>query len=370
MPKIKRGSVEEEEITGQNDDDVESCSPAVKSKKLKRINNQLFTVPIKLVERGINNFSNYWPATGTSSFNGGSNLVSERVDNNKPPLLKSSRGRAQVLPKKFSDSVMHPWKKEKPGCCDDLGDCSVDSKYVQDVNLKRGESSAPLNDIYLVKKSKSKNQLGFQLKNIILEPHSTSRSSVTSVNEGVSCVSPMLEGDGKMNVYAGMRKPEKEKVVEKKADFYGPSDFLKGDIVWAKCGKNFAAWPAIVIDPLLQAPEAVLRACVPGTLCVMFYGYSRNGQRDYAWIKAGMAFPFHEYMDRFQGQTKLYGSKPSDFHMAIEEAILAENGYTNSTMEAEQETLPVTSSGDAEEATGSNQESEFTIQQASFYWAI
>ncbi|KAL0309344.1 UNVERIFIED_CONTAM: Histone-lysine N-methyltransferase ATX3 [Sesamum radiatum] len=169
---------------------------------------------------------------------------------------------------------------------------------------------------------------------------------------------------GNMNGHAGLKKSVKEKVVEKKADFYEPCDFVMGDIVWAKCGKNFPAWPAIVIDPLWQAPEAVLRACVPGTLCVMFYGYSRSGQRDYAWIKAGMVFPFHEYMGRFQGQTKLYGSKPSDFHLAIEEAILAENGYADSAMEAGQETLPVTNHGSAE-ATGSNQESECTIQQAS-----
>lgn len=30
---------------------------------------------------------------------------------------------------------------------------------------------------------------------------------------------------------------------------------------------------------------------------------------------------------RFQGQTQLYKSKPSDFRMAIEEAFLAENGF-------------------------------------------
>lgn len=71
---------------------------------------------------------------------------------------------------------------------------------------------------------------------------------------------------------------------------------------------------------------------------------------------------------RFQGQTKLHGSKPSDFNMAIEEAILAENGYANSAMKAGQETSPATNYGEAEEATGSNQESECTIQQASFNW--
>ncbi|KAK4397248.1 Histone-lysine N-methyltransferase ATX3 [Sesamum angolense] len=199
------------------------------------------------------------------------------------------------------------------------------------------------------------------------------------------CVSPMVESGGNMNGHAGLKKSVKEKVVEKKADFYEPGDFVMGDIVWAKCGKNFPAWPAIVIDPLWQAPEAVLRACVPGTLlCVL-----RVLQK---WTK-GISDKCYEQLQLVQqlkflhlpmiteglgrvgggachffwpvkGQTKLYGSKPSDFHLAIEEAILAENGYADSAMEAGQETLPVTNHGSAE-ATGSNQESECTIQQAS-----
>lgn len=70
-------------------------------------------------------------------------------------------------------------------------------------------------------------------------------------------------------------------------------------------------------------------------------------------------------MSRFQGQTKLHGSKPSDFHLAIEEAVMAENGYVDSAMEAGQETSPAVNQGEAEEATGSNQESGCTIQQAS-----
>ncbi|KAI3741378.1 hypothetical protein L1987_59050 [Smallanthus sonchifolius] len=119
-------------------------------------------------------------------------------------------------------------------------------------------------------------------------------------------------------------------VVQKKKGFYGVQDFLKDDIVWAKCSNRFPAWPAIVIDPIREAPKAVLKACVANTLCVMFYGFSKRGQRDYAWIKDGMIFPFIEYMESFRGQTQLYGCKPDDFRMAIEEAFLAENGYLNS----------------------------------------
>ncbi|KAK4415832.1 Histone-lysine N-methyltransferase ATX3 [Sesamum alatum] len=370
MPKLKRCSAEKEEIIG-GDDVEESCSTAVNCKTMKKQETQCFSVPVVQLESENIDRSSYCPPTGvSSSCNGKANSVAQRVSKNKPPLLKSSRGRRQVLPMKFSDSVLHSWKKEKSECSDDLKSCLADNdEHAQNVprnkKLKREESSASYDDIYLVKKPRIERPLDFRLKNIILEPYPSSQSSVMSVNEGISCVSPMVESGGKMNGHAGSKKPVKEKVVEKKADFYEPGDFVMGDIVWAKCGKNFPAWPAIVIDPLWQAPEAVLRACVPGTLCVMFYGYSRSGQRDYAWIKAGMVFPFHEYMGRFQGQTKLYGSKPSDFHLAIEEAVLAENGYANSAIEAGQETLPVTNYGSAE-ATGSNQESECTIQQDLF----
>ncbi|XP_057805816.1 histone-lysine N-methyltransferase ATX3-like isoform X2 [Salvia miltiorrhiza] len=369
MPKLKRCSAEKEEISGGNDVG-NSCSAAVDSKKMKKITNQMYTVPIVQVEGKDIDLSSYCRKIDTSFVNNKVNSVAKEVPENKPPLLKSSRGRRQVLPTKFKDSILHPWKKEKLESGDDLESCLADNdECAEDVlrnkNSKREQPSTSYDDdIYLVKKKpKIERKLDFSLKNIILEPYYSSPSSMTSVNAAVSSVSTGVESGGKMNAYAGTRKTAKDKVTVKKADFYEPADFVMGDIVWAKCGKNFPAWPAVVIDPLFQAPEAVLRACVPGTLCVMFYGFSRTGLRDYAWIKAGMVFPFQEYMDRFEGQTKLHGSKPSDFRMAIEEAVMAENGYANSTMEAGQEISPAVNNGEAEEATGSNQESGCTVQQ-------
>lgn len=37
---------------------------------------------------------------------------------------------------------------------------------------------------------------------------------------------------------------------------------------------------------------------------------------------------------RFQGQTELCGSKPSDFRLAIEEAFLAEHGFSGARVDA------------------------------------
>ncbi|KAL3613494.1 hypothetical protein CASFOL_042639 [Castilleja foliolosa] len=321
MPKLKRCSAAKVE-TADCDDTEQTCATVASSTKTT---NPFVTVPIVQIEGTHIDLSNYRPTA-----------------NDKPPLLKSSRGRKQTLPVKLRDSVLHSWKKENSEVCADLKSCMADNDnnidvYVEDLRhskkLKRSDLSASPSyggDVYLVKKTRTQIQYG---KSIVQEPYPSSRSSVTSANEKV-----------------------KEKVVGKRVDFYEPSDFAMGDIVWAKCGKHFPAWPGVVIDPIWEAPEKVLRACVAGSLCVMFYGYSKSGLRDYAWIKAGMVFPFHEYMDRFQGQTKLHGSKPSDFLGAIEEAVLAENGYGNHAVEAGQETLP-------EEATGSNQESECIIPQ-------
>lgn len=285
MPKLKRCSAEKGEISGSDHVD-NSCSVAVNSKKTKKMTNQMYTVPIVQIEGDDVDLSSYCRTTDLPFVKSEVSSVVVEVPGSKPPLLKSSRGRRQVLPTKFKDSILHPWKKEKSETGDELESCLADNdEDAQDVqrkkNSKREQTSTSYdNDIYLVKKPRIDRKLDFRLKNIVLEPEYSSLSSVTSVNGGVSSVSTGVESGGKMNAYAaGSRKTVKEKVTPKKADFFEPSDFVTGDIVWAKCGKYFPAWPALVIDPLVEAPETVLRACVPGTLCVMFYGRSRTGQR-------------------------------------------------------------------------------------------
>lgn len=162
----------------------------------------------------------------------------------------------------------------------------------------------------------------------------SSSSCLTSIRDGSSspfmetCEYPprQVEGSG------GRVKVEREEGLERK-DWYELDYFVSGDLVWAKSGKKYPAWPAIVIDPLSEAPELVLKACVPGTICVMYFGYGKNGLRDYDWVKPGMIFPFREYVDRFKGQTQLYGSKPKDFQMALKEAFSVEKGYLEAAVE-------------------------------------
>lgn len=93
-----------------------------------------------------------------------------------------------------------------------------------------------------------------------------STSNAAAGNVGLEGKSPVVEC-----------KPKQEAEVRRE-DFYWPEDFVLGDVVWARSGKKSPAWPALVINPLQHAPEVVLNSCVPGALCVMFFGYSAGGQ--------------------------------------------------------------------------------------------
>lgn len=372
MPKLKRCKAEENESGGEG----ESCSAS--PKKLKT--DELFTVPIKeledyrtsLVDSFCREALSYAGEVESSLGLAEAPTSLEKafeVRSNKLPLLKSSRGRIQVLPSKFNDSVLPSWRKEQ----------SQQEQELLCLNEKDDGEALPRKKRFKLEGSNidkhfPKNQHIHLPSSVKFEDREfsnmrskdCSRSSVTSVGEGGSSVVVESGEYGPRAQWGSAREDNfRKETVGKKKDFFEPGDFVLGDIVWAKCGKNYPPWPAVVVDPLCQAPESVLRACVPGTICVMFYGYSRSGQRDYGWVKAGMIFPFQEYIDRFQGQTKLYGSRPSDFHMAIEEAILAEHGHTNKGPEMEQETSPATNDSGVEEATGSNQELEvcFSDQQ-------
>ncbi|KAK1374001.1 Histone-lysine N-methyltransferase ATX3 [Heracleum sosnowskyi] len=120
-------------------------------------------------------------------------------------------------------------------------------------------------------------------------------------------------------------KERKDKKAEK-MDFYRPENFEVGDVVWAKYSRNAIAWPAVVIDPLNDAPESVLDSCPPNTTCVMFFGYSKKGIREYGWIRQRLIYPYAAYLDRFQRKVPSSSSQSTDFLKAVEEAILYDFG--------------------------------------------
>lgn len=276
----------------------------------------------------------------------------------RPPLVKTTRGRVQVLPSRFNDSVLDNWKKEKTSCSSSGKPRALDSclepefKPVKEkVSYKtpgiRGQvgnsSRERSEDKVSYRRLKVPPWLGEYERpknfNNFSRNYYNSHSALTSsrheqVREtGKSRAGEVEEPVIGFNGIGGLIKEEEGK---RKSGFllYGLDDeFGCGDIVWAKSGRNYPAWPAIVLDPTTQAPQQVLSFRVDGAVCVMFFGYAGNGtQRDYAWVKRGMIFPFIDNVDRFQGQTDLNDSKPSDLRSAIEEAFLAEHGFTEMLM--------------------------------------
>lgn len=216
------------------------------------------------------------------------------VEVSRPPLVRTSRGRVQVLPSRFNDSVIENWKKEsKVSLCD--------YSLVDEFEHKRDRfvSRMPKSGNHSVKNRRNEEKMGYKYGryatlceedeedgyrsiDIRKYKYSSSRSTLTSVYE--------------QNLVEEEKCPPEEIVElmengERKAGLYGPEDFYSGDIVWGKSGKNDPFWPAIVVDPMTQAPELVLRSCIPDAACVMFFGHSGNSQQR-VWITVESSFLF------------------------------------------------------------------------------
>ncbi|KAI3408355.1 uncharacterized protein J3R85_020312 [Psidium guajava] len=271
---------------------------------------------------------------GSASVSGGSGSCCISGDSNgsaekfRPPLLKYSRLRTRALRSRFDESVVSPLREDG----DVQNSKRTESVFTSQVNLEKSRINREIlecNELGSKEEAGGNDSCGNLQEVRVLEgtelaeggsssKHLSSRGSVVcNVNS-----SPSVDSE-KYVPSCTSTAPRKQS--------YRPEDFSLGDIVWVKCGKKYPAWPAIVIDPLLHAPDSVLKCCVPGAVCVMFFGYSKNGkQRDYGWAKQGMIFPYALFMDKFKSQTRLHKSKPSEFKMAIEEADLAEAGYVDS----------------------------------------
>ncbi|KAI4337961.1 hypothetical protein L6164_016322 [Bauhinia variegata] len=276
----------------------------------------------------------------------GENSVRAKINRpaevSRPPLVRTSRGRVQVLPSRFNDSVIENWKKETKTS---VRDYSFDEEF--ECKKEKFSFKTPKSYNQNLKKGRNDEKIGFKsrkystlfeeepredgrvrYKNFDVRKYSTPRTTLASMREqSVEDEKGRFIDIEEVDLTGRDRFPKKND--KKKDGLYGPEDFYAGDIVWAKAGKREPFWPAIVIDPMSQAPELVLRSCIADAACVMFLGYSGNeNQRDFAWVKHGMIFPFIDYVDRFQGQTELSYYKSCDFQMAIEEAFLADQGFT------------------------------------------
>ncbi|KAK4786720.1 hypothetical protein SAY86_010553 [Trapa natans] len=294
-------------------------------------------------------------------------------DPSRPPLVRTSRGRVQVLPSRFNDSVIDNWRKDTEIS---LQDYNLDEDYVVASSGKEkcSHKSAKL-FCNGMKSQRNDENLHFQnhrCNTLFMEEdrekymhrsvewtkyYSSSKSSLTSSHEHYNECTPEFAEEQVCDI-------GNEDGGAREDGLYGPEDFYAGDIVWAKSGKSEPFWPAIVIDPMTQAPDLVLRACIADAACVMFFGYlGSEDQRDFAWVIRGMIFPFLDNVDRFRDQPELEDCKPGDFQMALDEAFLAENGFTEKLIEdinlaAGNITYDFDYKG-IEEASGSNQDHEF-----------
>ncbi|KAJ0255646.1 Histone-lysine N-methyltransferase ATX3 [Hirschfeldia incana] len=233
---------------------------------------------------------------------------------------KSSRGsRVRVVPSRFNDSIVDAWGNRRR---------KVESKESDEVHVaKKLKGGHGCEKMPLPRKDNGEGS------EVDFEKDANLRVSMLSSSDDANSFS--VRGN-KGESFAESGVPKDHAAMRRRKGVYRPEDFAVGDLVWAKCGKRFPAWPGKVIDPDSQAPEAVLKHRVPSSLCVMFFGYSKNGtQRDYGWIRQGMMFPFTEFLDKFQDQTNFYNNKASDFKKALEEAVLAENGVESSCGAAE-----------------------------------
>lgn len=309
MPKVKRFKLEEPDSEGHD-----GCSEIQKKRRMSEFYSHGDVEDFSSGSGSRSSEVSHW-GCGNGEVQSNSNSVPLTVkdrclDVPRPPLLKSSRGRLQTLPSRFSDSILDTWKNG--------GMRTEDGGY-------SFESDKGFVEVDRVGKSD-----GYGLKNSVLyeypfagtKVYERKRVDSSTVGRKMVRTESNISGvsfeavDQKLNGNVGKRK-----------DVYRPEDFALGDLVWAKCGKRYPAWPAMVIDPLLEAPEPVLSCCVPDALCVMFFGYSKNGTQrvifsenfvscrklifvfwwssqriingqDYAWVKQGMIFPFKEFMDR------------------------------------------------------------------------
>ncbi|KAG6725628.1 hypothetical protein I3842_02G041000 [Carya illinoinensis] len=379
MPNLKRCKLEDSDWAGDDDDD-RSCS--VNSKKRKP--NGYHSVGSGEVE-DCSNGSGYscWSESEGSYMSGEFESNSKHLNRKgevqqcserfRPPLLKSSRGRVQMLPSKLYDSVVDIWKTGESKFNDKASSLQGDEMEFKDTKFVRkseeDKSKFKNSKLYPNVEKEEEEKVGYvAYKNFYRRKHLNSSSS-TAKSSGLN--SPALTKSDSYKPrfsFTGIERLAKGNAGKRK-EVYKPEDFALGDIVWAKCGRRYPTWPAVVIDPISQAPETVLSCCVPGAICVMFFGYSKNGtQRDYAWVKQGMLFPFMEFMDRYQGQTQLYKSKLSDFKRALEEALLAENGILDTNLGAGEIAIPEENPKEIQEATASNLDQQYYSQNQDEYY--
>lgn len=191
-------------------------------------------------------------------------LADSRVDedNGDLNLRRSLRGRVRALPARFSDSEMYSEKRRKTG---ESRDCDVKKE-------RKGMGSDGLD-----------NGRGLDEKSAEIE-------SNLENDDDIPCVSSLSLANGDDEKVMALAIDEENKPIEEKKRidkrtekkiFNRLENFGVGDVVWAKYSRSAIAWPALVIDPLEDAPEIVFeQLCSKHDMCNVFWLLEEGNKGD------------------------------------------------------------------------------------------
>lgn len=192
------------------------------------------------------------------------------------PVIRTKRGRAQMLPSRLRDSVLEPLKKGavKTFKRDTSEDRDSGSGLYENAQkrLKEGSEDRAAPGPYDVKEedgtSLGREDIG----------HGDSQDwspRLTKESEGFFRGSTMLKHKSSPVSDVEVTWDSAGRTSSSTGGLHPLDEFDVGDVVWAKSGKkNDPVWPAKVVDPIKEVPDTVRSLCVPGRLCVMFFGKS------------------------------------------------------------------------------------------------
>lgn len=198
------------------------------------------------------------------------------VDKFRPPLLKYSRGRTRAVPSRFNESVVSPLR----GDGDIQNSKRTESVFMSQVDLEKSRINREIlkySELGNAEENGGNDSCG-NLQEVRVSDGTELADGGNSSKHLSSRGSVVCNVNSSPSIDSEKYVPSCTSTVTRRQS-YRPEDFSLGDIVWVKCGKKYPPWPAIVIDPLLHAPDSVLKCCIPGAVCVMFFGYSKNGKQ-------------------------------------------------------------------------------------------
>ena len=186
----------------------------------------------------------------------------------RPPVVRTSRGRALVMPSRFSDSVLiDPLKKEKPVKQPAPPKPVPKTKVPHRKGATLDRSFSALSE---VDEDEETDRYRACQNFVASRKYSMSLSTLTSLHD---------EPDNGYHRKEPMRyeeeDDEEEEEAQKKELLHWSKEFLYGDIVWARLGKRQPVWPGVVVDPARQAAADAMPPQPRGgaVLCVMLFGW-------------------------------------------------------------------------------------------------